>query len=483
VMIPFGPFEPDKSPYNGTSSDSVLNCFPVADGWGPMPGLTIVSQALPSECRGACYVRDTSGNYTIIAGTTTAMYKLNTTDFSWDDISGPSAPYHLNLLDTWTFTVFGTRLVIHNISDPIQVYEIDSGGDLTDLAGTPPQAKYSWVSGDFLVLGYLANSNGEKMIRWSGYNDITSWTIGTKGADEQTLPEGNEVQGGFGQQAGFYVINRGAMHYFAFAPSSGYTFTRTTINPNQGAVSARSIIPIGQDRFFYLSEDGFFEGVNRKPIGAERVDRWFISQIDMTYLADVQGASDPYEKMVWWKFRRIDGSFRRLGYDWQLDRWCSSDLDVGEMMALATPGVTWDGLDEYYASIAEALAPFDDRTFLGGRPTMATFTTDNKLAFFSGLSLQASLDTSQVQPGGMSRAFCNAARVMTDATDFSLIDTTYAFHGADGSISAASSINRAGLVPLRSDGRLHKFSMTIPESTTWSIVSAIDANFVPSGQS
>lgn len=481
MKIPFGPFEPDKSVYNGSSSRNVLNAFPVANGWGPMAGLTVISDALPGECRGACYVRDTSGNYTIIAATTDRVYRLNVTDYSWDDISGPSAPYNLGIRDTWTFTVFGNWLVIHNVADPIQAYNIETGADLADLGGSPPKAKYSWVSGDFLVLGFIEGTNGEKKVRWSGVNDITSWTIGAKGADEQMLPDGNEVQGGFGQQAGFYVVNRSAMHYFSFAPSSGYTFTRTTTNPKQGSVSPRSIVPLGQDRFFYLSEDGFFEGVNRTPIGAERVDRWFVNEIDMAYLSEVQGASDPYEKIVWWKYRRRDGKYRRLGYDWQLDRWCTTDLDVGEMMALATPGVTWDALATIYNSISEAAAPFDDRSFLGGRPTMATFTTDNKLAFFSGENLQATFETGQIQPYEASRSLCNAARITTDATGVTVTDTTYAYHGAQQAVSAASSVNRAGISPLRGDGLLHKFTATVPASAVWSVMSDIDANFVETG--
>lgn len=484
MRVPFGPFEPDKSKFNGTASASVANVMPVANGWGPMPGLTVISQALAAECRGAVYVRDSSGNYTIIAGTETGLYKLNTTDYSWTDISGTSAPYSLPLEDTWSFTVFGTKLVIHNIADPIQVYDIEAGGVCADLAGSPPQAKYSWVSGDFLVLGYLSDTNGDKKVRWSGVNNIEFWTIGEQGADEQVIPEGKEVCGGFGEQGGFYVISRSAMHYFQFAPASGYTFTRQTLNGVQGTISPRSIVSIGPGMFFYLSEDGFFAGVERKPIGAERIDRWFLEQIDMTWIGDVQGAADPFEKIVWWKYQVPDGTFRRLGYDWQLDRWCTTDLQVGEMVALVTPGVTWDGLDALYASIDEVDVPFDSRLFLGGRPTMATFTADNELAFFSGDNQAATLSTSTLEPDAVARAFCNGVRVITDAQSsaVSVTDTTYDYHGATGTISAASTMNRAGFCPMRVDGRLHKFTVTIAEGAEWSIISDLEVPFQASGR-
>lgn len=482
MIIPFPAFEPDKSPYDVASSNNVVNAMPVANGWGPMPGLNEVTEALPGECKGGVYVRTSTGSFRIIAGTDSGLYELNTSTMAWTDISGPSGPYSVALQDFWTFTRFGDKLVAHQISDPIQVYDIEIGGNFADLAGSPPNAKYSWVAGDFLVIAYLSTASGEKTVRWSGLNDIEHWTIGKKGSDVQELPEGDEIMGGFGETGGFSVIQRSGMQYFPFAPSSGFTFTRTVVNPKQGTVAPRSIVSIGPGRFFYLSEDGFFGGVNREPIGAERVDRWFLSQIDQTYLADVQGAADPFEKIVWWRYRTPTGAYNRLGYDWQLNRWCTTDLQVGEMMALATPAITWDGLDFFYAAIEDADNPFDSRLFSGGRPTFATFTTDNKLAYFSGPNLQATLDTAEVEIDGMTRAFVNGARVITDATDFTLQDGVQGFHGDTITWSTANTANRAGLVPFRSDGRLHKFRLTIAQAAVWSIVSAANVNATQSGE-
>lgn len=483
MIIPFPPFAPDKSPYDVASSNNVVNALPVSDGWGPMPGLTEISAALGAECRGACFVRNAAGNYAVIAGTATRLYRLNTTDYTWTDISGVSAPYAVPLQDSWTFTRFGDQLVAHNLADAIQVYDIEAATTFADLAGSPPKAKYSWVSGDFLVLGYVEGTAGEKKVRWSGINDIEHWTIGKKGSDVQELPEGDDIMGGFGDQGGFTVIQRNAMQFFPFAPSSGFTFTRQVINPKQGTLAPRSIVSIGPGMFFYLSEDGFFGGVERKPIGAERVDRWFLDQVDQTYLPEVQGVADPFEKIVWWKYRSLNGSYYRLGYDWQLDRWCTTDLQVGEMVALATPAITWDGLDLLYANIDAVSDPFDSRLFSGGRPTFATFTTDNKLAYFTGPNIEATLDTAEVEVDGITRAFVSGARVITDASGFTLQDGVQAFHGDTITWSTANSANsRTGLVPFRSDGRLHKFRLIIPEGTTWSIASAVNVNAQASGE-
>lgn len=484
MRIPLPAFEPDKSKYDPTVSNNVLNAYPSASGWKPMPNYVEISDALPSECRGATFVRTSSGTYRIIACTQTGVYELNTADYSWTDITGPSGPYTgPSFPETWTLTRFGEQLIIHNYNDPAQVYDVEAGGAVSDLAGAPPQAKYSWVSGDFLVFGYLNQSYGQKTVQWSEVNNIESWRIGKNGCDYQTLPEGDEIMGGFAEQGGFTVIQRAGMQFFPFAPASGFTFTRTVVNPKQGSVAPRSIVSIGPGAFFYLSEDGFFGGVNREPIGAERVDAWFLEQIDQTNLQDVQGVADPFEKIVWWRYQTSSGDSRLLGYDWQLNRWCASNLNVGEMVAMATPSLTWDGLDALYASISEVSEPFDSRLFSGGRPTFATFSPNNKLAYFSGANLEATFDTNQIEPDTTKRTFCKGSRVQTDATGFTVSHGVAPFHGQPITFASPSMQNRAGYVPHRGDGRLHQFRVSIPAASVWSVVSSLEADFKLTGES
>lgn len=480
-MIPFPPFEPDKSPFNAGASGSVVNVLPVADGWGPMPQLSEVSEALGSECKGAIYVRQADGDFSVIAGTATSLFLLDTTDYSWTDISGTSAPYGVPENDLWSFTVFGTTLIAHTLGDVPQAYDIEAGGTFADLAGSPPVAKYSWVAGDFLVFGYL---DGEPdTIQWSALNNATFWTIGERGADKQQFPSGGEIMGGIADERGAIIIQRDAMRYMQFAPSSGYTFTISVANSKRGTIAPNSIAQIGPGQFLYLSEDGFFSGVEGRPIGAERVDRWFFEEIDQTYLPDVQGVADPYQKIVWWQFRRPNGSKYLLGYDWQLDRWCYSTQNVSQMVALTTPGLTWDGLDQLYANIDAATESYDSRLFSGGRPTFGAFTIDNKLAYFTGTARQANLTTAQIEPAPGLRAFVNGGRVITDATGYIVFAATADFHGDDLSFdSAVSPSTRSGQLPLRRSGRLFQFTLIILSGTDWTHASGIRIDAVPEGR-
>ena len=92
-MGAFAPYEPDRALYNPDATNYVLNVVPVADGWGPMPDLVVYSEALPGTCYGACYVRNSAGAFSVIAGTQTQLYLLNPATLAWDVISGPAAPY------------------------------------------------------------------------------------------------------------------------------------------------------------------------------------------------------------------------------------------------------------------------------------------------------------------------------------------------------------------------------------------------------
>ena len=470
--IPFPFFEPDKSQFNLSATSLVTNALPFADGWRPAKGLTVISSALGGECLGAVYVREADGDYTLIAGTRTGLYKLNTTDYTWADISGTDAPYSVPVGDRWSFTRFGSYLIAHTLGDDIQVFNIGTSLTFEKLAGSPPRAKYSLATGDFLFLLYLDGK--PETIRWSGLNNVEQWTIGEEFCDEQYLPSGDEIMGGVPFNNGAYIFQRNAIQAMQFAPGSGFTFTRSEANPKRGCIAPLSIVEIGAGNMCYLSEDGFYMGVEGSPIGAERVDRWFFKQLDTQYLLDVRGVADPFEKIVWWSFRDATGEARMLGFDWQLNRWCMVDNDVEELAPLATPGVTWDGIDNLFNTIDDVSEPFDSRLFRGGRPTFAAFNREHKLGYFTGLNRALEAETATVGLNGSGRFFVNGMRVITDANTFTAQVASKDYHSDDLSWSdEITPSTRTKFISARSDGRLHRFRVNIPEGAAWENLTAI----------
>jgi hypothetical protein len=457
------------------------NAVPVRDGWGPFQELDEYSNALPSEPRGSTYVRDSSGNFKIIAGTADGLYELNTSTLNWDEISKSATPYNVPDGDQWQFERFGDSLIATNIGDPPQVYDIETPGNFADLGGSPPQAKYVWVAGDFLVFGYIQSNPAR--VQWSGLNDATHWTVGEKGADYQDMPDGTDITGGIGEPKGAIIVQRKVMRYMQFSPASGYTFTFTVANPERGCVAPLSITQIGPRDFVYLTEDGFFRGVEGNPIGAERVDGWFLNtQVDLDNIVSVRGVADPFAKVVWFQYQDSSSTAYLLGYNWQLDRWCYADNNVSDLAALTTAGVTLEGLDAFSTSIDTLTPGLDSRVWKGGRPTFAGFTTDYKLAYFSGENREAQLETAEVELAAPNKAFVQGVRTYTDADDYTVEVAGSDFHGGTVEYGAATSPHsRTGVAPARNEARLHKFRVTITAGDVWGHALGVNPEYVPSG--
>lgn len=473
-MIPFPPFEPDKSPFNVSASEGTLNVLPAADGWKGMPSLTEVSDALGSECLGYVKVQDSDDELTIIAGTQTDLFRLDTSTspYSWVNISKSAAAYNVPIGDRWQFAVFGDHVIACNLGTVLQAYDINTPTAFADISGSPT-ARTIWVTGDYLCVGSLANDPSR--MAWSGINDHTAWTYGQEGSDTQLFPDGGEVLGGFGAQNGGIVMQRDKIRYQNFAPGTGLTFTFSEANSERGTLSQFAHVSLAPNRFFYLSSDGFFSGVAGDPIGAERVDNWFFDTVDNDYLYDVRAVPDPFEKIVWWIFQTIDGTKRMLGYDWQLNRWCLSDQNLSDAGPLLTPGITWDGLDALYDTIDDVDVPFDSRIFKGGSPAFAAFTTDHKLAYFTGTNQAATVKTAQIELNPGQRTFVNGGRVKTNATNYTVAIGSAHFHG--GSITNKAAVSpspRSGYLPLRCSGKIHQVSVSIPAGENWSIISSVE---------
>lgn len=474
-------FAPDRSRFDATASGNIVNAVPIAGGWGPMRGLSVVSEALADAPKGAVLVRDSGGAYAVIAGTTAGLYLFNPALGTWSDISGASAPYSVPEGEFWSFAIYGAKLIAANIADAVQVYDIDAGGTFADLAGSPPQARFCFVANGYLV---LAGTNAsDRQVRWSGLEDIETWTIGEKGADAQDMPDGGVITGGLGDETGAYVFQRDRIRRMQFAPGSQFSFAFSEVNNARGAVAPGSIVPIGLNDFVYLSGSGFYRGAQSTPIGAERVDRWFYDQLETGAYNEVIGAADPFNKMVWFVYADQAGARKMVGYDWQLDRWTSSDEGPLWLVALANPGYSLEDLDDISASIDDLPFSLDSPAWTGGRPVFAGFDASNRLGFFEGANLAATLESAEVTLAAGRRAFVSGVRPMTDADDLTGQVGAKARESdavSWGSATAPSSVT--GLVAARVAGRLHAFRLNIAAGDAWTVCHGVDAEFVGAGR-
>jgi hypothetical protein len=157
-LIPFGEYRPDVSDFSGQHTIALANVLPRGDGYGPFPGFTIFTAALPAVCRGFFFARKSDGSVVVFAGTATKLYRLDNTGFSWSDVSKALGSYSaLPSTDQWQFAQFGNKVIAVQANTVPQVFDLASSTEFADLGGSPPPARYVSVVLRFLVLSGLLN--------------------------------------------------------------------------------------------------------------------------------------------------------------------------------------------------------------------------------------------------------------------------------------------------------------------------------------
>jgi hypothetical protein len=472
-MTPFGDYAPDMGRFNPGTSNYIVNAMPTVNGWKPMPSPVVISEALPAAPKGAISVRTSAGAYAIYAFTATKAYKLNSSDYTWDEVTRlAGGDYSCPSTDFWSLTQHGKYLIATQIADVPQYIDVDAGTNFDALPGSPPNVKYNFSAGEHLVLANHVDFPNRIMT--SALGDIAFWTVGQKGCDLQDFPVGEEIMGGIGSELGAYIFHRTAISEMVLGGE--FWFTTAVLNSNRGCIAPHSIVSIGPGLPAYLSSDGFCSGLEGTPIGAHRVDQFFFENCSADVLALTLGCVDPYMHIIWWQVELTSGK-ALLGYDYSLDRWCRADNDVALMVDLATPAITWDGLDLLYSSIDEASEIFDSRLFSGGLPAFAAFNTTYELVFYTGGSPKAAtFDTWEMQQTLGRRSFVGEVRPVTDATTYTMqIASNDRYSGTEPTFgSAVSPHSSTGICHFRSSGLTHKFRLNIAAGEDWTHVYGLE---------
>lgn len=477
-------YEPDRARYALNASDGVLNAKPTADGWGPLPSLEVFTDALAAEPRGAFTGIAPDGTLAGFAGTVDTMYKLGAGG-AWSDVS--SGTYALPTGDAWQFDIFGSRVVMTNIADGPEYWDIGSSSAFATLPGSPPAAKYVRTVGDFLVLGNLSGTpNG---VRWSGLGNSEQWTSGEELSDSQEFADGGSVQGILAVSGGAVVFQQYCIRSMIYTPESGYTFAFDYVNKNRGVIAPRSIVNIGPNDFVYLSSDGFFRG--NEAIGAEKVDATFRRTCDPAEIANVEGSADPINKIVWFRYKTVSATYQFLAYDWQLGRFFPCDQDTRGMAVMASSAATLEDLDTLFPGGMDATPLNADSPALGGGTlAFGGFNSSYEFGYFTGVAQAATLETASQQLNKAGRAFVSGAEVIGDlgvvdgdgASTFTMQAGTADYHDMSETFGGAAEPNtRTGIVPFRSSARMHRFRVNIASGANWTHTSAIRAHFKPEG--
>lgn len=481
TAVAIGAFVPDASAVDTGTVVAAANVFPAANGYAPVKGLSAVTSALPGACKGAIRIKNKTGETQFYAGTQTGLYKYDPVTLGWTNVSRAGSTYFVPDDDYWSFALYGNLLHATHVNDGVQVINVDVGTQFSTLGGSPPRARFLSVVGDFLVLGGLVDY--PKRIQWSGLNDSTFWTPGLNFSDVQDFPDGGDVTGMAGGEFGI-VFQESAIRQMTFAPGTAEIFQFSRLEDSKGAVSPWSIVRVGA-RTFFLDRDGFhvFTGVSN-PIGAGKINNWFVANADQAYIKRIVASADVRSSRVFWAFKSSAASSpdvldRVLIYDWNLDRWSYLTVSIRYLVPVATPGVS---IDSITSSIDALTTSLDSAIYLGGVPSVGAFTdTTNTLSFFEGSNLEAMLETVDAQIGRPGRAYVRGIRVDTDSTDARVTLGAREGLGASVTWGVEGSPEITGVVPFHSSSRYHRARVRIPAGTAWTYLSGLDVDARPEG--
>ena len=481
-LMLFGEYRPDVSDYEGQTSRNILNVVPRGDGYGPVKALTSLSSALASACRGGFVAQMADGSAKIFAASSTRIYTMSNTDYTWTDVSKGGLAYSALSSDAnWQFQQFGNYVIAVQANIVPQVFDLTSSSEFADLGGSPPQAAYIDVVNQFVVLSGLASF--PYRIQWSGLNAVTTWD-GTNQSDYQDFGDGGYVRGVAGGESGV-VFQDNAIRRMIFA-GPPLVFQIDRISQDNGIDAPYSIIRAG-DRVFFHSPKGFHvlsQGGYPQPIGRERVDRTFMADLDVGSKRLFIGASDPRSSRVYWVFKSTNGVTDQfdamLCYDYTLDKWTRTNISGEYLLPLSQPGITLETLGTIYASLESVPGSLDDYSSVQS-PELAAFGTDHKFSFFRGSNLEATLESAELGTDGK-RIFVRGFRPVTDAA--TVYGSASYRETLTGTATAGSEIvrnTRTGRCDLRRSARYSRLKARIPPSESWTYIAGIEPDMVPEG--
>jgi len=490
VSVALAPFAPDASIYNPGATPEIVNAVPTADGWGPLPGTTIVygvyfllanenlapllredgnyimvgdnlnaisgDAVLPADATGMFACRKLDGTESVFAGTETAIYLFDRDGFTWGDVTGSSGPY--SAPTRWSFARFGQVVYAQCGVGAEQKFNVDTDTEFSDN-GTAPTAKYIAAVGDFLM---RANLEGyPARVQWSGLNDPSFNTATLRSSDFQDMPTGDECMGIVPLSGGAHIWMRSAVHAMQFALESGFVFTRAPIDEVVGTSAPYSICPIGQDDYVLYGDTGFirFKAGEFKNIGEGKVNRWFLRNCDQNERQNIVANVDPEHNVVWFAYTTTDGQRMSLGYQYLHDRFCLSTMAIQASCRARTFA---------YA----AATPIVEEDLV----RFAMITTERRLGYLVGDNLAATLISNQLD-FAPDRSRVNGAKLISDAQNVTLTHMTTNRRGGDLRIRAPVSPSaRSGRFPLNGDGEQHKFKVEIAAGEEWTTASALDVD-------
>ena len=479
MQVPFGEWLPDQPEHLNPGANVAKNVYYALQGYKPFKSLVAYSSnTISANARGAGSFRDNTNTVYNFVATNSNIYQLDSGTFT----SRKSGLTGTNT-DFWTFTQFGNYIIASNGVDTPQYYLMGTSTNFANLSaiatdGTPPLFRMSGVVRDFLVTGNISGATNR--IQWSGINDITTWTEGSKQADYQDLPgSGGRVVAITSGEVG-YVFRQNQIIRMDYV-GGATVFRLSVISPNRGAVYGKTICQDNRRVFFY-ADDGFFQidGDNVIAIGAEKVNRFFENNINKAYTDRIVAAVDPFNQLALWLYPSVNNTNNTTGicdriliYNYATQKWSLAEANASQIFSQFVGAYTVELMDIISTNLEDINIALDTDFWSGGQLYLGAIDSNYKAAIFSGNQLEAEIETSELEIFPGNRANITGIRPVVDAEATVTIKTRERL--ADDEVeSSSSTMTNSGLNPVRKSGRYVRANVKIASGTEWNHAQGVD---------
>ena len=473
TRVTFGEWMPDQTGLSGSLTDA-KNVVSQAIGYGPFPTPVSLSSAAAENLTSLYAAKAPDGNTALFTAGLSKIYTVGGSGTLTQVNTGLTTGNN----DRVRFTQFGKSVIICNNADKLKSWVLGTSSTFAEVAATAPIAKYITVVRDFVVVANtLETTQQQYRVRWSAINDETDWVenVNTQ-SDYQDIPDGGQIVGIRGGEFGLVLLER-SIHRMTYV-GTPFIFQFDNISRGKGCMVAGSIAQY-QGITFFLSDDGFYmcDGQQVVPIGAEKVDRFFLSDASETDYKTMSAAIDPVRRLVIWNYKSVDATRKLMIYNFQTKKWTYGDAGTDYLGEASSGALTLEELDAISGSIDALTTSLDSLLYIGGKYFLGG-TYGTRVYSFTGASLTGNIATGDIDVGANSVVTLARPIVDNGSGSLSIASRTLLNQSVTyGTSTAADSENR---VSLRSAGRYHRLKLT-PTGAAWKTAVAVDVDVTPQG--
>ena len=473
TRVTFGEWMPDQSGISGSLTDA-KNVVSQAIGYGPFPTPVSFSSAAAENLTSLYAAKAPDSNTYFFAAGLSKIYTVSGSGTLTQVNTGLTTGAN----DRVRFTQFGKTVIICNNAEKLKSWVLGTSTTFAEVSASAPIAKFITVVRDFVVCANTFETTQQQYrVRWSAINDETDWVenVNTQ-SDYQDIPDGGQIMGIRGGEFGLVLLER-SIHRMTYV-GTPFIFQFDNISRNKGCMVSGSVAQY-QGITFFLSDDGFYmcDGQQVVPIGAEKVDRFFLSDASESEYNSMSAAIDPVRKLVIWNYKSVDATRKLLIYNFATKKWTYGDANTDYLGEASSGASTLEELDSISGSIDALTTSLDSLLYVGGKYFLGG-TYGTRVYSFTGASLTGSIATGDIDVGANSVVTLARPIVDNGSGSLSVASRTLLNQSVTyGTSTAADSENR---VSLRSAGRYHRLKL-IPTGANWKTAVAVDVDVTPQG--